>query len=319
MRIVAICSLVLTLFISCGTHQPADGEKDANKNMVFEPFSVVGSDVLEPMVLQWRHEFLKEYPNAKIEVRGTCSENGMTLLKGKKIQLAMVSRKLSTEESNTGYVAIPVAKDVILPVINFDNTNIQILVQKGLSTDKFQSIFNGKTQTWKQLLGNGSLDKIEPYILTDTNGTSVCWAEMLKMTPGEMKGTTLINNNAVYTMVAGNKNAFGYCSSSVLFNLQTNLKKPNIYIIPMDLNNNGQADDRELFFDRNDDVYSGLISGRIPSPPARELYIVFKKPVNESIYTFLKWVTTYGQNYCKDKGFANISVKQSEGNLKLIQ
>lgn len=319
MKVVAICSLVLAFFMSCGPHQSKDGGKDANKNMVFEPFSIVGSDVLEPLVSQWRQEFLKEYPNAKIEVRGTCSENGMTLLKSKKIQLAMISRKLSAEETGLGYIALPVAKDVVLPIINFDNSNIQTLVQKGLSIEKLQSVFNGKTQTWKQLLGDGSADKIEPYVLTVTNGTSVCWAGMLKLNPMDLSGTTLLNNNSVYTMISENKNAIGYCSSSVLYNLQSNLKKPNIYIVPVDLNNNGQADDSELFFDRYDDVYKSLIGGKVSSPPARDLYIVFKKPLNPGMQTFLKWVVTIGQNYCKDKGFANISVKQSESNIKQIQ
>ncbi len=306
-KIFYLLPLLALLIQACG---PGSQQKPAGNNNVAEQSGTIiinGSEVLFPLAAKWEEEFNKQYPKVVIENKTSCSDNSLKLLKAGSIQVAMVSRQLSEQEVAEGLYAIPVAMDAVLPVINFENDNIQTIVQKGISPKKLAGVFNGTIKTWGQLLGSKSADAIEAFILPDSCGTSHSWAQLLQMDVKKLRGTCLNDNPAVVRTVDSKKNGIGYCSMSRIYDIKTNLRKGNIYVFPVDLNANGQADDNELVFDKFDDLKSAISSGKYPSPPARLLYFVTKnKPTDAALKTFLTWVLGIGQNYCTQSGLLHI-------------
>jgi phosphate transport system substrate-binding protein len=186
-------------------------------------------------------------------------------------------------------------------------------VQKGITTKKLSGVFNGTIKTWGQLLGNKSTDAIEVFILPDSSGTSHTWAEFLQMDVKKLRGTSMYSNQSLANTIASKKFGLGYCSMTRIYDPTTKEKRGNIYVIPVDLNASGQADDNELVFDKLDDLKTAIKNGKYPSPPVRTLYLVTNnKPKDEALKAFLSWVLGIGQNYCDQLGLVNIDRKTAE-------
>jgi phosphate transport system substrate-binding protein len=311
-RIFYLFAASILLMQSCGQgpkNKAAENNISEDNNSLTKSGTIIinGSEVLFPLVMTWKMEFQKQYPKIVIENLATSSDNSMKQLKSGSINLAMVSRKLTDGEVKEGLYAVPVALDAVLPVISFDNDNIQTIVQKGITIKKLAGIFNGSIKTWGQLLANKSTEPIETYILPDTSGTSHSWADFLGIKVKMLRGKCLYNNQAVASIVATKKGGIGYCSMSRIYEPKYSQRRGNIMVCPIDLNNSGIADDKEQIFDKLDDLRTAITKGKYPSPPVRYLYLVTKgQPKDLALRSFLSWIISIGQNYCSQTGLVNI-------------
>jgi phosphate transport system substrate-binding protein len=319
-KILYLLPFMALLVQGCGSGSKNNAGENKNVSDLKGTIIINGSEVLFPLAIKWEEEFNKQFPRIVIENKPTCSDNSLKLLKAGLIQIAMVSRKLTEQEANEGLYAVPVAMDAVLPVISFDNDNIQTIVQKGISPKKLAGVFNGTIKTWGQLLGNKSNDAIEVLILPDSSGTSHTWAEFLQMDVKKIHGTSMYSNQSLANTIASKKLGIGYCSMSNIYDPLTKERRSNIYVLPVDLNANGQADDNELVFDRLEDLKTAIQYRKYPSPPVRTLYLVTKnKPKDDAIKTFLIWILGIGQNYCEKSGLVNIDRKSTVTFLKELK
>ncbi len=98
-------------------------------------------------------------------------------------------------------------------------------------------------------------------------------------------------------------------------------RKPlnGITVVPIDLNGNGKVDPDENVYGSLEQIVAAIASGKYPSPPARDLYIVTKgKPTNKVLVEFIKWVLTDGQKYVGSSGYVAFSKEKLEGELKKV-
>lgn len=312
-RIQYLIAAILLFMQSCGSGLETKDNDKSQDTDIKGSISINGSEVLFPLVTRWVNEFNKEFPQIVFDNRANCSDYSLKMLDNGTTQIAMISRELTPREQDKGLWAVPVALDAVLPVINFNNDFIQPIVQKGISKQKLAGVFNGSIKTWGQLLGNGSVDAIEAFVLPDSSGTSHVWAQFLQMDVKKLRGTCLYSNPTMANTLAANKFGIGYCSMSRIFDPNTNYRRNNLYVVPVDLNANGQADDNELVFDKLDDLKTAIISGKYPAPPVRKLYFVTKNPPNdEAVKTFILWVLGIGQNFCVQSGLLNIEKTTAE-------
>jgi len=321
-KMLLVLPVVLLAISSCGPGRQKDEKTGSGSETtgLTGTILVEGSQTLMPLMHKWQQEFKKIQPDVKISVKPCSDAKGLKQLAGSNIQIAMISRKLTADEVKTGFWAVPVAKDAVLPVVSFDNNNLQKIVLSGVTKDKLAKAFTGKIKTWGQLLQLKSTDPINVFKLSDTTDVTQSWAEFLNVGPGTFTGTEVYNQNDIPNRVAADKNAIGYCSITEIFNIQTGLKKRNLYVLPVDLNANNQADDNELVFDKIDDIKNAVASGKYPSPPARELFLVCKSvPTDAVAAAFIKWVLTIGQNNCSEYGFVNIEKNQASAFLKQLK
>ena len=279
-----------------------------------------GSDVLFPLARKWAQVFKSENSGVIIDVRSTCSDNAIRNLKSGLINLALVSRELTPEEKAEGLVSFPVAMDIVLPIISFDNDNIQKIVQAGVTKEKLMGVFTGKIKTWGQIVNNKTTDLIEVNKLADTTGTCQTWANFLGVKPKQIIGTSQYSNRSLADVIVSKKLGIGFCSMAVIYDVKTNLVRHNLYVVPIDLNSNKQADDNELVFDKLDDLKSIVSAGKYPSPPARKLYFVTKSiPTDPALKAFVKWTLGIGQNYGKDFCLVTIDKKSMNESLKKLK
>ncbi|HOY33274.1 MAG TPA: substrate-binding domain-containing protein [Bacteroidales bacterium] len=313
--ILAILAVALS---GCGSDRSKKTNEVAQNDVSGQSGSfIIGCpETILPLLNKWKQEFVKNHAKIKIGITPVNSGKILNMLENNQIQIAV----LSGNDGRESFWTAPVAKDAVLPVVSFDNNNLQQIVLSGITKEKLAAAFTGKLKTWRQLLQAGSNDPIEVFKLSDSSGSSAMWAEFLKVKPSDFKGTLVFNENDIPMMVAGNKNAIGYCSFTDIYDINTGLKKRNLYVLPVDLNSNNQTDDNELVFDKIGDLKSAVASGKYPSPPGRKFYMACKKaPDDRAITSFIKWILTIGQSYCDQYGFVTIEKNEASVSLKQME
>ena len=100
----------------------------------------------------------------------------------------------------------------------------------------------------------------------------------------------------------------GYNNLNFAFDMDTGLPVPGVHIVPLDVNENGQADPDEIY-DTKVQAVEAVASGRYPSPPARDLnFVTHGQPVGLT-KAFIKWVLTEGQSYVEEVGYIQLPVE----------
>jgi phosphate transport system substrate-binding protein len=69
-----------------------------------------------------------------------------------------------------------------------------------------------------------------------------------------------------------------------------------------------------------DDLIDAITSGKYPSPPARDLYLVSKgKPQKELVTRFLKWILSDGQKFVNEAGYIALSKEKISQEQKRVE
>ncbi|MFA5194177.1 MAG: substrate-binding domain-containing protein [Bacteroidales bacterium] len=316
---IYLLAFLFLLFSSRNDKKNKAPAQNEVKNDTQQEINIFGTHTLYPLLMKWKKEYEQSYPNTKIIIKTNEDEKYCMASQNNKFQLISVSRELTEKEKEAGFFSVPVAIDVILPVISFNNNNIQQIVMNGLTKTKLAAAFSGKITKWGQLLNISSNDKIEVFRLRDSSEISISWANFLSLKPSDFSGSLLYNSKDVPVTIASNANALGYCSSTDIYDATTGFKKKNLYVIPIDFNNNNLADDNELVLDKKDDLNRAVSSGQYPFPPSRKIFLAYNtKTENKAVKEFLTWALSIGQNYCIQSGFVHIDKKTAEIFLKKL-
>lgn len=319
--------IMVSFLVSCGNNQKNNqntSNTDSNKvisTTLEGNITISGAFALYPMVVKWKEEFVKLYPNVKIDVSAGGAGKGMTDALAGLVDMGMVSREISAEEQSKGVWFIPVAKDAVVPVISDNNPEIEKLLNDGLSKEMFQEIFiTGKIKTWGQLCNNKTdKNQIKVYTRSDACGAADVWAKYLGKKQEDLLGVGVSGDPGITQAVQSDNFGIGYNNICYAYDATTKLEAKGIRVLPIDINGNGIIDDKEFFYHHKDSIIQAISDGRYPSPPARDLYLVTKgKPTKEIVITFLKWILTDGQKYVNETGYIKLtSDKMNAANDKL--
>jgi phosphate transport system substrate-binding protein len=313
---IAACISVAFFILGCGNNnqENKNGKEDVKNEDLSGIIKISGSATMYPIINKFSEEFAKAFPKLSVHVNSTSSGDGIKSLEAGAIDIAMVSRGQTSEEKTKGYFFIPVAKDAVVPIISFDNYFLQDLVLHGITKQNLVDVFiTGKTKTWGQLLKTNNPSPIKLYTRADISGTAETWANFLGAVQKDLKGESVNDEKKMIENIAKDPQSIGFCSMSSAYDLKTGFRAKGIYILPIDLNSNKQLDDKEAFFDKHSMLVKAINSGAIPTPPARDLYLVCKtKPKDAKILEFLKWALTFGQNYIEPTGNVYIQKENAE-------
>jgi phosphate transport system permease protein len=130
----------------------------------------------------------------------------------------------------------------------------------------------------------------------------------------------VFSDPGIVAAVQNDPNGIAYANIAFVYDLTTGLPKNNIVILPFDLDGNGRICENENFFQKRDLVVAAVEAGRLPSPPAREQFLVTNGiPTNPSVIKFLRFVHTAGQRLNVPAGFVEIPEQTAETALELLK
>lgn len=311
-------SLLLSFAISC--NQNSTTKENSNKTELSGDISISGAFALYPMVVKWVEEFQKINPKVRINVSAGGAGKGMTDVLQNMVELAMVSREIKDEEIKQGAWFVAVTKDAVLPTINSANPVLAEINKKGTTKDMLSVLYlDKKKQTWGKLFGAKSTAIVNVYTRSDACGAAEMWAKFMGKKQEDLLGTGVFGDPGIADAIKNDINAIGYNNVIYAYDLKTRKLYPGLSILPLDLDGNRTIDASENFYQCLDSVMAAICSGKYPSPPARDLYLVSKgKPTNPIVNAFIEWILTDGQKFIDEGGYVKLTdEKLNEGIQKI--
>jgi phosphate transport system substrate-binding protein len=317
-RWVLVAGLLMMLALPLSA---CNGREKSQDTGGFEgTITISGAFALYPMMQIWAEEFTKVYPNVSFDISGGGAGKGMADALAGAVDIGMVSREVTAEEEAKGAYWVAVTKDAVFPVVNAKNPVLQDLVTKGVVQDVFVGIYiTGEIKTWGQVVGRPEItDEIHVYTRSDACGAAETWAKYLGKKQENLLGIGVPSDPGLLDAVVKDSLGIGFNNLNYVYDSATGKAVTNAFVVPIDQNENGQADPEELLETKTEAVEM-VSTGKYPSPPARLENLVTKGKPTGLVAKFIEWILTDGQGFCSASGYVPLVKEQQEISLQKIR
>ena len=308
--------VILLALVACAA-QPATQSNNPYQGTI----AVSGAFALYPMMQRWAEEFHNLHPGVEFDISAGGAGKGMTDALSGAVDIGMISRDISPDEQAKGAYGIAVTKDAVFPTINTQNPVLQDLFSQGISQETFVGIFiTGEITTWGQVVGRPEVpDEIHVYTRSDSCGAAEVWAKYLGDKKQEnLLGIGVSGDPGVVSAVAKDPLGIGFNNLNYAFDITTGQPVTGISVVPIDINENGKADQEEIL-PTNTAAVAAISSGNYPSPPARLLYLATDGKPSGLTQLFIEWILMDGQNYVSESGYIQLPQDQLDVSLSRVR
>ncbi|MGE5222728.1 MAG: PstS family phosphate ABC transporter substrate-binding protein [Omnitrophica WOR_2 bacterium] len=308
---IVSCLLLLSFLLSgCGSQAPAGST-----------VTISGAFALYPMVVRWGEEFKKVHPNVEFDISAGGAGKGMSDALGGAVDIGMVSRAINPEEEAKGAFWVPVTKDAVFVVVNNKNPVYEDIRTKGVTKETLIGIYiTGAITTWGQVVGKPEVtDPIHIFTRSDACGAADALAKYLGNKKQEdLKGVGVFGDPGVLDAVVKDPLGIGYNNLNYAYDPASGLPAENAAIVSLDANGNGKADPDEVY-DTKKQAIDAILTGKYPSPPARDLNLVTKgKPAGVTL-AFIQWILADGQKFVNEVGYIPLTDAQLQSALQKLK
>lgn len=313
-----IKSFLLLAVLSCTVSVPRSFSQGRTSGQI----SISGAFALYPMVVRWADEYKKLNPGMRFDISAGGAGKGISDALNGMVEIGMVSREIYPEEFKNGAFPIAVTKDAVVAVVSELNPALNDIMTKGLKKETGNNIWiTGRYTTWAQAFGAKSASPIHIYTRSDACGAAEMWAKFFGKKQEDLLGIGVFGDPGLAQATKKDPLGIGYNNIGYAYDATTRQQIKGLKVVPLDLNNNGKIDSDENFYNSMNDLIAAIASGKYPSPPARELYFVFKgNPRNNKVLTgFIRWVLSDGQKFVNEAGYISLPKDKIESELKKLQ
>jgi|GEM_PF-60682 len=282
--------------------------------------SLSGAWALYPLVLRWAEGFQKVHPGVRIDVQAGGAGKGIADALAGVVDAGMVSRRVYPAEMEKGALAVPVAKDAVVPTLNRRNPALAEILRRGLTKGEFAAIWiGGSIKSWQALVPEAKKAPIHVYTRSDACGAAETWAAYLGGRQEDLAGIGVYGDPGVAEAVRRDPLAIGYNNVNFAYDPKTKTPVEGLAVCPIDLDGSGRLDENESVYSTRDDLIRAVASGVYPSPPARELYLVLKgKPRSALLAGFIRWILTDGQAFVAEAGYLPLGPERIAAGLEAL-
>ena len=272
------------------------------------------------MMTRWAEEFQKLNPKVQFDISAGGAGKGMADALGNAVDIGMVSRDITPEEEAKGAFYVAVTKDAVFPTINAQNPVLQDLLSKGVSRQTLIGIFiTGEITTWGQVVDRPEItDLIHTYTRSDACGAAETWAKYLDKKQEDLLGIAVFGDPGLSDAVVKDPLGIGFNNLGYAYDMTSGEPLSGIAILPLDANDNDQADAEELLETKSEAVEM-VASGVYPSPPARALNLVTNGKPSGLEKVFIEWILTEGQQYVSEAGYVQLPQDRLDADLQKLK
>ncbi|MDR2774615.1 MAG: extracellular solute-binding protein [Tannerella sp.] len=279
-----------------------------------------GAFALYPMAVRWGEEFRKLHPGVKVDISGGGAGKGMTDALSGVVDIGMVSREIYPEEVNKGAYPVATVKDAVIPIINANNPELEAINRVGLKRETAAKLWNREYATWGEVIGTSATLPVHVFTRSDACGAAETFAAWFGRKQENLKATAVFGDPGLAAAVQKDRVGIGFNNIAYAYDQKTKKLFDGLAIIPIDMNENGQIDPEEDFYETTETLIKAINEGRYPSPPARDLYLVTKgKPTKPEVIAFMEYVLTEGQKYAGETGYIRLSEEKLKAELTKIK
>lgn len=221
---------------------------------------IAGSTSLVQINQALKNSFERQFPGTVVNTQAGGTDQGVQSVLAKTVDLAAISRPLSSEEQSKGLVAVPIKKDAIAVVVGKDNP-----FRRGLTSAQVADIFEGKITNWSQV--GGQAQTIQVINRPAFSGTHQAFQELAlkKAAFGTTPNITTLQQDVTTPLLQKlGTNGIGYATFAQVANQQT------VRTVAVD----------------------GLTPEAANYPYQRELYYAYQSPPSPQVQAFLGYATS---------------------------
>jgi len=316
-----IISVMIAMFFCLGLG--IDSSHAGAKKDLKGTITISGAWALYPMVVKWKEEFQKIYPQVKIDVSAGGAGKGMADALSRSADIGMVSREVSPEEAKKGAWWVSVTKDAVVPTVNANNPVMKELLTQGVKQESFKAIWiAGEVKEWKQVVQpiNKSLKaEVHVYTRSDACGAAETWAAFLGKKQEDLLGIGVYGDPGLAEALQKDILGIGFNNINYAYDAATKSPIKGINVVPIDRNGNGRIDAEENFYTNSDAMVKAIATGKYPSPPARNLHFLSQGvPERTEVREFISWVLTDGQRFVPEAGYINLTKEKLQEELNKL-
>ncbi len=306
-RTILFSLLVVALLVTGCAQPDTSGQGGTLQGTI----TISGAWALYPMMVRWGEEFQKLYPGVKLDISAGGAGKGMADALAGAADIGMVSRAIYPEEVDKGAFWVAVTRDAVFLAVNENNPVWEDLHRKGITRETLIGIYiTGEITTWGQAVGRPEVaEPIHVFTRSDAAGAPAVWAEYLGKQQEDLLGVGVYGDPGVLGAVIKDPLGIGFNNLNYAFDMETGEPVAGARVVPLDANNNGQADPQELY-DSKDQAVQAVATGAYPSPPARDLNLVTLGKPSGLVNTLIKWILTDGQTYVDEIGYIPLTQEQ---------
>lgn len=317
--IIVLSILVSGILGGCGSSDKKGQQTEAENARI----AISGAFALYPLVTTWAEEFNKTHPNIQFDIQAGGAGKGMADVMAGATDLGMFSRNFTQAEIDRGVWWVAVTKDAVIPTISTENPYLEELHKQGVTQEDLATIWlNNEDPHWGDVidLDEGRGEQITVFARSDAAGAAETFASYFGAHQEDMNGVGVMGDPGLADAVRRDPLSVGFNNTIYVYDVESGQKNEGIEIIPFDLNANGVLDEDEDFYDNFSAILKAVGSGKYPSPPARELYLITNgEPEQQAVIAFLEWVLTEGQQFVRPSGYVPLNESYIRDQLSKLQ
>lgn len=208
-KVIAGIVAVIIVIAAVGVYFGTQGGDDNND---VPTLSVIGSTTVTPVM----SAIAENYEDARLEVGGNGSSQGVNDTLSGAADIGMISRDLTQNEIDQGLVGYEIGKDAVAIIVDKD-AGIS-----SLSIEQLHQIYSGEVTNWSQVGGNDL--EINPIVREAGSGTRDCFDSIVDLKDVDMTGFASANaNGTMVTTVEGTSGAIGYIGLGYISDIDTDV------------------------------------------------------------------------------------------------
>lgn len=267
------------------------------------------SPELVELTSQWVSEFGKSNPEAKMYVIETSDK-----LQLENENLYLVSDFGKNELKGSYAWEMIAGHDIIVPIVNSGNPNLNKLTARGFTSEDFKIILS-ENSNWSKFFEGGSDTPVQSYVSGNEDVISKV-SGFAGIEAGSLKAIRTGSPNELISVVQNNIHAVGFCRLIDVINPGNNAFAERISILPIDKNKNGKIDGFENIFTNPAELTRGAWIGKYPKELCGDIYfLAASQPTNDATLDFLTWVINDGQESLASLGFSNLSSREKASGM----
>jgi glycine cleavage system H lipoate-binding protein/ABC-type phosphate transport system substrate-binding protein len=299
--ILLCCNCVFSQSLSEKMDNPVSAVKENTVILMTSP-------ELNNLTADWISEYEKLNSGVKFSV---------SVIDGSEINKAGTICFLSTD-----YLTAPanwkisIGHNVIVPVLNAKNPMLKEIVDQGISTSEFASLFSGSGKiNWSDLIGDGQNKPVHQYIINNAE-IKAGVSDFIQTDPAALNANLISNTAEFIAAIQKDPYAIGFCRLSDVRREGLNGIEENIRLLPIDKNGNGRMDNFESIYNSPDDLSRGVWIGKYPHALSGSIYAMSQsKPTDKNALAFLTWIMTDGGKYLVSNGYGELINLEKQSNL----
>ncbi|MFH0758135.1 MAG: hypothetical protein V2B15_12680 [Bacteroidota bacterium] len=285
-KMMIAVALLFTAMAACANPEKTGTTNETALQLLCSPeLTVLANDLAD--------QYMQKKEGVSIQVSEIPENDASALLNEGTI--ALVRKGSFSGMNDERLFRMVVGRQVIVPVMNVNHPQKDLILQKGITPDQFARIYSSSGMTWGSVLEVEGKNPVRAYMPADACSRSYL-AEFILTQPAQINAREIRDPGEMITMIESDPNAIGFCDLTSLVKLEQSGMDAGFCLVPVDGDGDGKLTQFENIYRSCSDLSHGIFIGKYPKALFSKVYaITGRQAVHGEEVTFLEWMITGGQ------------------------